>query len=158
MSHLTSRHLTPRRGARRRAAVVVEMAIVAPLLVLVLFGIIEMGLVLRDNLVLGSACREASRLASLGKTTMVIIARANNSAVSLDTTKLVVTMKYFDSSTGAWVNLTNTSENRNCAPTGAQIRVTLTYPHTYVSPLAPMLTNGHGNVRNLNVAMVVIRE
>lgn len=145
-------------GTSTAGSVTVEMAIVAPILVLLLFGIIEMGLLLRDHLVLGSACREASRVASLGKTTTAITTRAKNSAVSLDTALLQVAMAYYDTTAGGWMTLSNTTENRNSAPTGSQIRVTLTYPHTYFSPLARMFTHSDSNVRNLHVAMIVIRE
>ena len=50
------------RGSRRRGAAVVEMAVVTPLLLLMMFGIMEFGwlLMLRESLT--NACREACRV------------------------------------------------------------------------------------------------
>ena len=53
------------RSNRRRAAAIVEFAVVLPLLVTILFGIIEYGYVFMVRLTLEHSAREGCRLASL---------------------------------------------------------------------------------------------
>src|SRR5262245_1303901 len=54
-----------RRGFLRRAAVAVEMAVVAPLLLTMLFGIIEFGWLFTVRSTLVNAAREGARLGAL---------------------------------------------------------------------------------------------
>ncbi len=54
----------PRRARRERGAVAVEAALVTPLLLGVLLGIVEMSLLLRDQVAVTSAVRVGSRIAS----------------------------------------------------------------------------------------------
>ncbi len=62
---LFSRIMGRRRAARRRGAAVVEFAVVLPLLLTVLFGIIEYGWVFMVRQTLQTAAREGARLAVL---------------------------------------------------------------------------------------------
>jgi Flp pilus assembly protein TadG len=55
----------PRRAGNDRGAAAVEMAIVLPLLLLILFGIIDFGLMLNRQLLLTEAAREGARAAAL---------------------------------------------------------------------------------------------
>ena len=61
----------PRRGARwrRRGATLVEFAIVAPLLFLFIFGIIEFGRMVMVHQIITNAAREGARRAILEQTT-----------------------------------------------------------------------------------------
>ena len=62
---LTRRRGDPPRTARARAAAVVEFAVVLPLLITILFGIIEYGWVFMVRQTLQTAAREGCRLAIL---------------------------------------------------------------------------------------------
>jgi Flp pilus assembly protein TadG len=53
------------RARRRRAAVAVEMAVVLPLLLMILFGVIEFGWAFTVRQAVVSAAREGARVASL---------------------------------------------------------------------------------------------
>lgn len=55
-----------RRAGQERGAVAVEAALVTPLLVLLVFGIIEFSLLLRDHVAVSSAVRTGGRIASTG--------------------------------------------------------------------------------------------
>lgn len=59
---------TTRRSERRRGAALVEFAIVAPLLITFLFGIMEFGQLFKVRLTAQQAAREACRLAVLQST------------------------------------------------------------------------------------------
>jgi len=52
------------RSRRDRGAVAVEAALIFPVLILILFGVIEFAMVLRDHVALTSAARSGARIAS----------------------------------------------------------------------------------------------
>lgn len=71
----------------RRAAAVVEMAVVAPLLVTILFGIIEYGWVFTIRQALTNAAREGARVAALpGSTDAEVQTRVNGYLAPLGVT------------------------------------------------------------------------
>jgi Flp pilus assembly protein TadG len=75
----------PRRGrkARDRGSVAVEFALVLPVLLLILFGIIDFGRALNAQIELTGAAREGARLAALGYPNAAVQARAAAAAPSL---------------------------------------------------------------------------
>jgi Flp pilus assembly protein TadG len=68
MKRIYARLLRNARGERRRGAAMVEFAVVAPLLITFLFGIMEFGHVFKVRLTAQQAAREACRLAVLQST------------------------------------------------------------------------------------------
>ena len=69
MTRIWKRRITRRDGKKRsRAAVVVEFAVVLPLLLTILFGILEYGWVFMVRLTLQNAAREGVRLSVLQTT------------------------------------------------------------------------------------------
>ena len=69
LTRIWKKHITRRGGKKRsRAAVVVEFAVVLPLLLTILFGILEYGWVFMVRLTLQNAAREGVRLAILQTT------------------------------------------------------------------------------------------
>ena len=57
----------PEQGTGERGAAVVELALVLPLLLFVLFGVIDFGRMLNAQLTLTEAAREGARAAALGQ-------------------------------------------------------------------------------------------
>jgi hypothetical protein len=57
--------LLDRRATSERGTAIVEMAIVLPLLVLLVFGILEFGLVFRDRLAIANGTQSAGRVAAV---------------------------------------------------------------------------------------------
>lgn len=55
----------PKRGHKERGAAAVEMAIVLPLLLLIVFGIIDFGRLLYTKVELSSAAREGARIVAI---------------------------------------------------------------------------------------------
>jgi Flp pilus assembly protein TadG len=111
----------------------VEMAIVLPVLCFMLFGIIELGMLFKDAIVVFQATREGGRQAALGATPSAIAAQIRDSAPTLNPDNLQITLTYRTWSNGAWsewVTLgTKADGSENNAPTGAQVRVQVNYPH-----------------------------
>jgi Flp pilus assembly protein TadG len=75
----------PSRGrtARDRGAAAVEFALVLPVLLLILFGIIDFGRALNAQIELTGAAREGARLAALGYPNAAVQARVVAAAPSL---------------------------------------------------------------------------
>ncbi len=160
-SYLTQ---TGRVGMSRTGATTVELALVAPLLIFLLFGIIEFGLMVKDVVGLNQAAREGARVAAVGGTPTTLDARVIAAAPTLDGEKIVTLYerRSYDQATGTWSSWTvlGTSEGENDAAEGDQIRVTLTYPHPLVtgrlfSGLADDPENG---TITLRAAIIMLRE
>lgn len=140
-----------------RGTATVEMAIVVPLLITLLFGTVDMGLLLKDSLVLNTASREATRVAVLGKSSSEIGARALAAASTLRTADIEVDAAFLAG--GTWVPLGDTGEGTNDAPTGSLVRVTLRYPHHFIfRPFGEMCGDGEDHVRTLVASTVAMRE
>jgi Flp pilus assembly protein TadG len=144
------------------------MALVAPILIVLLFGIIEFGLVIKDYLGINQAAREATRTAVVGGTIAAIDARLDGSAPTIDTSEISRTYEYrtfFDGGGGwsDWMPLANVgsgSDTQNNAPEGAQVRVSVSYPHPLVTgPLFARLADDvESGTIILTAAMVMRRE
>ena len=76
---------------RDRGAAAVEFAICLPLLLLLVFGIIDFGRALNAQLSLTQAAREGVRLAALGYSSAAVDARANAAAPGLGGVTVTIT-------------------------------------------------------------------
>lgn len=79
-----------RKGEHGQA--LVEMALVLPLFLLLLFGVIEMGRVGYAYITVSNAAREGGRIATIGGTDLDINSSIKNAAVSLDPASLTITI------------------------------------------------------------------
>lgn len=144
-------------------AAAVEAAIIVPLLVFVVFGIIEFGLLLYDQQVITNACREGARAAIVGDcahrltdTQITQIVRDYCINPNDSTKKRLITF-------GATNNPPTVSVNpspSNCTPGGAGLTagddVAVTVQYTY-SLLAPSLL-GLGPTKQLGARTVMKME
>jgi hypothetical protein len=125
-----NRKILRSRQLRCRGVVSVEAALVTPLLLTLLFGIVEFGFIFKDLLLLHQGAREGARVAAVGAETVAIADRIDGSLPTLNPDELTVTLEYrtYD---GAWSDWTPLGdyEGENYAPAGSQIRVTLEYLH-----------------------------
>ncbi|MCP8969322.1 TadE/TadG family type IV pilus assembly protein [Ectobacillus ponti] len=96
----------------------VEFALVLPVLVLLIFGIIDFGRVLHTYLTLDHAGREAARAASIGKTDADVKSVADANAAGLTASKLTVS-----------ISPSGTKK------TGDSVEITLTYPIDFLTPV-----------------------
>lgn len=133
----THRGARTRRGSSRRfGGVLIETAFTLPVLALIFFGVVEVGL-MADNVVeLSRVAREAARGASRGWTPTQMDTYLQG-LENLDPAELSAVYEYqsFDRDTGvygAWLPLTSIGPCNN-ARDGDRVRVSLQYEHALIS-------------------------
>ena len=77
---------------KKRGQAIVEFALILPVFILILLGIMEFGLVFHQYLVVTAASREGARVAALGGTDAETRTIVNNSAASVNTGQLTTTI------------------------------------------------------------------
>lgn len=117
----------------RRGVALVEFAAAAGLLMLILLGVIEFGLLFKDLLILHETARVGARSAALGDTTTDIVTRVRNSALTLDSSSLTVTLTYSTDDGATFSHTLADSGSHNNAPVGSLIKVVVEYPHPYIT-------------------------
>lgn len=124
-------------GARLadRGAAAVEMALVLPLLLMLIFGIIDFGRLLNKQIALTEAARDAARVASFGGSAEESTAKAAARATSI---------------AGNDVRVSTTA----CSDPGEDAEVTLTYDFTFVTPVG-LLGGGFDGKSTLTARGVV---
>lgn len=75
---------------RKQGQAIVEFALVLPVFILILVGIMEFGLVFHQYLVVTSASREGARVAALGGTDAEVGTMVNNAAATINRGLLTV--------------------------------------------------------------------
>jgi Flp pilus assembly protein TadG len=115
--------------ARDRGAAAVEFALVLPLLLLILFAIIDFGRALNAQITLTQAAREGVRLAAEGYPDGTVEARAQAAAPELN-----------------GVNVTVTAACAPGAGPAADAQVNVTYSFSFVTPIGAIagLFDGSG--------------
>ncbi len=150
---------------RSAGTATVELALVVPLLLLLLMGIIEFGLLFEDFMLLKNAAREGARTGATGNSTTAIADRVENAAAQLATEDLTITQEYsvYDEGSWTWYTLGDISGDEgtiNDAPAGSPIRVEVSYPHPLVATgILPGLEDdpGSGTI-NLTATATFRRE
>ena len=151
-------------GCGRRGIATVELAIVAPLLILLLFGIIEFGLIVKDMVGLNQAAREGARTAAVGATPTTIDSRIAASAPTIDTGQITELYEYrsYDQDTSSWGDWTvlGVDGEYNNAAEGDQIRISLQYPHQLVTGgvFASLADDPENSTITLSTAIAMRRE
>lgn len=105
----------------------VEMALVLPILLLLVFGIVEFGRILNAKLIVSNASREGARYAAVSgiiATDTQITDVVNNSAPSLDGTQLTV----------------NISPIQSLRIRGTAVAVQVYYPVNIIAPVISVFT------------------
>ena len=114
----------------------VEIALVLPVLLLLLLGIIEFGLILNDQLLLRQSAEEGARAAAVlgkpvGDVTSVTVEAAKPTVLQPG----MVQVEYFDPSSKVWLPAGDIADGSgNDVPRGAMIRVSIVgYRHRLVT-------------------------
>ena len=145
--------------ARRRGSTLIEFALVVPILIAVLLGIMEFGWLAKNHQTIANATREGARVAALGKTTTEIQTRIREAAKPITLSSSNITLEhatYNNGSVGAYQawpgddTTKNPPENR--VPRGNLIRVTVRVRN-------PSLTNfPYVNNRDIVISVIFVRE
>jgi Flp pilus assembly protein TadG len=135
----------PGRGPRRRGSAILEFAVVAPILMTFVMGIIEMGRVVMLAQIATNAAREGTRYAVQGNANADTIdtyvrtylsGAGLRSASSTGTSSVTTAVEY--QSGGSWATTTDPSAQ----PSGTAIRVTVQIDYTKESWLPTQLFVG----------------
>lgn len=150
MKHQMDFRFVNRRARRcatqRRGATVVEFALIVPLLLALLMGIMEFAWMARTQLTVANAAREGVRFAALGNTSTNVQTRIVNTATVLnpDVTAAQITLDQTSDRTSAdpayyaWPADVGT---KNGVPAGNLIRIRVGYPHRTLTGFFPFLRN-----------------
>ena len=158
-------------GMRRRrvcgangGGVIVEVAVIAPLMVLLLFGMVELGLQLRTATQLNSLAREAARAASAGESYAACWSRVQEAGVEVDLDELSMAIDYAEHIYGAqwsscWAALPSRGSNTD-APLRSLIRVRLTYNHRLFLPslFSYMADDQAAGTKQMNIITTMVRS
>lgn len=109
-------------SAPDRGATAVEFALLLPVLLLLVFGIIDFGRALNAQITLTQAAREGARLDALGQTNSVVVSHAETAATGL--TGVIAT------------------ETKACQPNSTvadDAEVTVTYTFSFVTPVGAIV-------------------
>jgi Flp pilus assembly protein TadG len=117
------------REGRERGAVAVEFALLAPVLIMLLLGIMEFGRAYNAQITLSSAARESVRVMAIGNNPTAARTAAKNAAVGLQPA----------------LTDSNITINPTTCTTGAQMTITITYTLSTMTRIAgPFPMEGKG--------------
>lgn len=108
------KYLTDKKGQA-----IVETALILPIIILILTGIIDFGLLFNNYLVITNASREAARNAAIGATDSEIISLVESMTSTLDKSKLVTTI----------------SPNQALRKKGNEVSITVSYNNVMFTPV-----------------------
>ncbi len=145
-----------------------EMVLVTPILLMLLFGIIEFGLIFKDVAIIKQATREGARTAAVGTTTSQIISQVKASVATISPDDLTIELKHRTYSDGwpSWDtastlgNIGSGETAQNDALPGAQIRVQASYPHQLISGrlFSGLADNPDSQTMTLTTSSIMRRE
>lgn len=150
--------ITRRSRSKRQGMALVEFALVLPVILAILMGIIEMGWLIKNQLTLANAVRDGARYAALGNTSTNVIVRLKNGAAQLNPAiqDSQITLRQTadtTSSNAVYTAWPSDSGQKNGVPVGNLIRVRVVYPHKTLTGFLPFF-----NDRPLDVAVTMLRE
>jgi len=118
---------------------IVETALILPIIILILTGIIDFGLLFNNYLVITNASREAARNAAVGATDIEIASLVSNMTSSLDSTKIS----------------TSIYPSQSMRKKGDEVTVTIEYDNALFTPIISSIIP---NPMHLNAKTVMRME
>ena len=148
----------------RGGSATVELALVIPLLIFLLFGILEFGFLVKDRAELAAAAREAARQAAIGALPARINAEvdANTSTINDAEVTRVFRFRDWDDASGTWGTwqALGVFGSENNAQQGDQVQISLTYGHPLLVPglMGPVLNADASGRVTMAVSTIMMRE
>ena len=133
-------------AARDRGATAVEFALLVPLLLVLVFGIIDFGRALNAQITITQAAREGARVAALGQTADAATTRTNYAATGLTLTSVTVSGTGTGTVTGSGLACPTGS-----GKAGADATVTVGYTFSFVTPVGALAGLFGGKASSLNL-------
>jgi Flp pilus assembly protein TadG len=130
---------------RQEGAAAVEFAIVASLLFMLIFGIIDFGFAFHAWNNTANAAREGARRAAVDDNTTAIIARTQQAARTLDPTKLTVSLECDFEADGSW----GSCGDGSALEAGDLVRVNVDYAYDLITPFGSFVP-GMGPTMNVH--------
>lgn len=149
---------------RRGGTATVELAMILPLLVMLLFATLEVGVMVRCSHNVSHMARDGARMASIGACPTRIAQHLGDSGAGLDARNLSVTLEHrsWDEHAGSWGNWIALAANGdgNTASPGDQLRVTLQYDHPLImgGMFAEFLQASEDNNVSVDSTVVTLRQ
>ncbi len=109
----------------KRGQAVVETALVLPIVVLILMGIVDFGIMFNNYIVLSNASRECARKAAVGGTDTDIVSLANDLTNTMDSGKRSITIYPPES----------------YRKKGEQVTITVEYDNVLITPVISAILN-----------------
>jgi len=131
-----------------RGTSTMEFALILPVLVLLLVGIVDIARALNAYIVVGSASQEGARYAIVNPTAApsAIASAARTRAEPLNTASLAITAEYYDNAAATfrpWPSAGIPASSPNT--TGVLVRISASYPWSAVSAVAGTFFSGSGS-------------
>jgi len=103
----------------------VETALILPIVILILMGIIDFGLMFNKYLIINNASREGARKAAVGGTDYEIYSAVSNVTSSLEFSNLTITIY----------------PNETLRKKGEEVTVTVQYRNNLITPIVSAIVN-----------------
>lgn len=140
---------------RRSGATIVEFALLLPVLLAILLGILESGWMTKNYLTLANATRDGARVAAVGQSTAATETRIKNLAkpLSPESPNGSIARQYSADNGATYFDWPADIGTRNGVPGGTLLKITCTARHKPLTGFFGFLTN-----RDLKVAVTMRRE
>lgn len=136
---------------REKGASAVEFALILPVLMVILFGIIEFGFILYDKAIVTNASREGARRGIVYSKDINGVTIGVPASDITDTTTSYCASYLVSLGTGSAAP--STTVTGNCAVPGSSLTVTVTYPYSFL--VLPNFVSGLTGGISLNGATVM---
>ena len=134
----------------------VEFALIAPVLFLIIIGILDLGRAVNAYVTVSNAAREGTHYAALHPTAApsAIASAVRQRVAPLDPSAVTVTSSYYDGATfTAWP----ASPTPNASPTHTAVRVSVTYPWAAATFIGAFFPGGSGATFSVSSTVDMVR-
>lgn len=142
-----------RNVGRRRGSTIVEFALVVPVFLALIIGIMEFGWLVKVNHTIANATREGARFAALGKTAAETRTRVRGACAPTPVTDANIVLTCYNTTTNTWTAWPAEVAGKNGVPVDSQVKVEVTVPHQSLTGFFSFLKN-----RNIYQFTVMRRE
>lgn len=122
----------------KKGQTLVETALVLPIIILILMGIIDFGMMFNNYLIVGNASREGARNAAVGATDSEIVSVVETVTGTLDVSKITTVI----------------SPQESLRKKGDEVVVTVKYDYKFLTPVIGVFFSGKVQLTGTSVMRV----